>query len=257
MIYSEGVLAFLNANKPAEEEFPMPGRVLGTRKTRSGRGEIVFTSYGLVNGYNKLYFDPNRGIEIEWSVKVNIDNSVVIYEPSVVGTGGHESSSGIKVKSSKECILEHFNIKTQEVAFPETVVQIPIPEWVGEEYFGQGDYPNTDITSKVCFVSEAKQMISEFMKELGEMESNLEKLPVKEVEETGKKFFLKEGVPHCKKCGEKIKLAEEFDGIQQCWIMRISCGDSCTKFYQDYWETDISEGGLLSYLKNSGFFEEV
>ena len=255
MIFSKGVLAFLKDNKPAEEKFSMPEKVLGVVKTEEEE-QIVFT-YGLVEGYHELYLDPSREIEIEWSVRVNIDDPTkVVYEPSVVGTGGHEIFSG-DVKSAKKCLLEHFNIKTQEVAFPEIVIQLPIPEWVGEEYFGQGDCPNTDVASKVCFVSEAKQMISEFKEKLGEIENDLEKLPVKEVKEIGKKFSVKDGIPYCKKCGEKIKLTEEFDEIQQCWIMRISCGESCVKFYQDYHESDISEGGLLSYLKNSGYFKEV
>lgn len=256
MMFSNRVRAFLKANEPKRQVFSVPTSVSGLRKTKE-EGKIAFTSYGLEGGYETILLSPEKEeIIIEWSTRINMDNPTkVVYEPfvSYECTSGGSSRGAAQVESPREKILKHFEVTTKEVTLPEVVVQIPLPEWAKEEYDHCGDWPNVAVVSEVCFASEAKQMVSEFREKLGRIEEDLEKGG----EKKGKKFFLKEEVPYCKKCGEKIKLIEEFDEIQQCWIMRISCGDSCVKFYQDYHENDISEGGLLSYLKNSGFFEEV
>lgn len=256
MIFSDEVQAFLKANEPEGQVFPVPTSVLGLRKTKK-EGKTAFTSYGLEGGYKTILLSPEKEeIIIEWSTRIKMDDPTkVVYEPFVSYgcTSGGGSCGAAQVELPREKILKHFEVATKEVALPEVVVQLPKPEWVKEEYDHCGDWPNVAVVSEVCFVSEAKQMISKFREELGRIEEDLEKGG----EKKGKQFFLKEGVPHCKKCGEKIKLIEEFDDIQQCWIMRIACGDSCTRFYQDYHESDDSEGGLLSYLKNAGYFEEV
>ena len=220
MVYSDAVQDFVNKNRPEEKDFSVPEIVEGLEKTEED-GSVVFSSLGLRDGYHKTFFDSKKGIRIKWTARLDIKNPTkVLYEPSVIRTGGQESFYKAKnIPFPEEFLLSHFKVQSIEIELTEIVVKIPLPQWAKEEPDGQGDWPNTSITSEICFASEALSMIFEFEKKLEDVKNDLKS-------------------QHCKKCGGVVKVEEYEDPAGTSMLFedfKCPCGnvnESANAFYQ-------------------------
>ena len=76
-------------------------------------------------------------------------------------------------------------IEKRKFETEDPVISLPAPCWI----YPVGDDPYSDIASLLMFGSEAKQVISEFRRKLGKIESDIEAL-------------------HCKKCGGVVEIRE-------------------------------------------------
>lgn len=171
MIYSKKLKDFIKVNTPQAKKYSIPEMVEGlSRKEEKDR--VIFTRWESGTSYFSVFFPKGKEMKVEWCLKLEIqkDPKKIFFEPKVYEKGSE--SRGCMVDPT-EAILKQLGLEKVEVELPEPMVQFPIPPWVGDDYTGMGDWPNSEVASKVCFTGEAREMIAEFEKELGKAKEEL------------------------------------------------------------------------------------
>jgi hypothetical protein len=167
MIYSTKLGAFIKANEPQAIQAQAPEMVQGVSAISMDE-IIIYRKYETGTKFAEIYV-PKKAMRIWWGATISEQGDKVIFVPALNysrASGGEEKREVIS-----QLVLSHLGIKPKEVALPEKVVKPPLPYWADVE--AQYDFPNCIQVSKHCFISEAREWIVEFKKELKKAEEEL------------------------------------------------------------------------------------
>ncbi len=166
MIYSTRLMAFINVEKPQEMNIVAPEIVQGMSVIIPKDNDfVIFRKY--IDGKNFSEIEISKIMNIGWGYTLSENKNKVIFIPFL----HYRYSRGGKAEEISKLVFAQLKIKPMEVDLPEKVIKLSKPDWVDVE--AEYDYPNCSATGKVAFISEARELISEFEIELGKIKEEL------------------------------------------------------------------------------------
>lgn len=163
--YGPKLYSWLMSQKLEEQKIEIPALLQGVAITPKD-DHIVIRKHE--SGTEFFQLEVEKITSTWW--KVEIEGGKAIFTPNLYYIRANLPQE--KKEEIFQLVFNHFGIKAKEVELPEKVISLSIPSWVGADCCNQcvsSAYP----TSKLCFASEAKQMIAEFEKELEKAKEEL------------------------------------------------------------------------------------
>lgn len=159
---------FLKQNRPERIEISAPEMVQGIAVEFLSGNKAIFRQW--MNGQEHHDLVCTTPLDVWWKEERLEDR--IVFTPDFHWREASGMSSE-KRKEISKLVLDQLGISEKVVKFPEKVISLPVPSaWVDAECCN-GCVSSAYPYSIPCFASEAREMISEFEKELGKIKEEL------------------------------------------------------------------------------------